>query len=454
MDKMMKRVALYRHAGFFGAVLLCGLFFGSDVAANSCVTSECHAAYSAQASQHEPVAAGDCASCHKQVQPTHPLAGAQSFELVATGAKLCTSCHEPMGRKLNQHAPVKDGDCSACHDPHGTGQVPGLLKEGGEQKKLCFGCHDEAMLGEMTVHGPAASGACTQCHDPHEANQKSLLKKPLTELCTSCHAEMAEGMASAPYVHSAVKESACTACHNPHSAPAASLLPQDLESLCLECHGRIGKAAKSAKTKHAALYREEKCSACHATHFSQYPALLFAPQQEVCFSCHGKDDFSKSDALKNIAKEIKGKAFLHGPLQKGACSACHNPHGSENPRLLKGAYPAGFYQPYQKGAYDFCLGCHDKNLLSFAETSIYTQFRNGKQNLHYVHVSDKYKGRSCRACHEPHASDAEKLMSGEGAKFGDWRIPTRFVPTDTGGSCAPGCHQPYAYDREDPVSYK
>ncbi|MCK5516613.1 MAG: hypothetical protein KAI39_07045, partial [Desulfobulbaceae bacterium] len=68
--------------------------------------------------------------------------------------------------------------------------------------------------------------------------------------------------------------------------------------------------------------------------------------------------------------------------------------------------------------------------------------------------ANKYKGRSCRACHQPHAADLEKLMSEEGAKFGDWNIPTRFIKTDTGGSCSPGCHQTYSYDRENPASYE
>ncbi len=145
--------------------------------------------------------------------------------------------------------------------------------------------------------------------------------------------------------------------------------------------------------------------------------------------------------------------MLHGPLQQQECSPCHDPHGSDSMRMLKGAYPESFYHPYASGSYDFCLSCHDKNLLRFADTSIYTEFRNGKQNLHYVHVSDKYKGRTCRACHEPHGANLEKMVSEDGASFGDWNIPTRFTKTTTGGSCSPGCHQTYDYDRQTPLDY-
>ena len=446
----------------FQSKILCTLFLGllmgtsaaSAALAQSCSTTDCHADYVGMTNSHAPVVDGECDSCHQQVQDQHPAAEGQSFELIETGAKLCYQCHDSYGRKLFVHSPVKEGECTACHNPHGAVSGKFLLNADHDLTAVCTECHDaEAFRGEF-VHGPAASGACIECHDPHEANQSALLKQSLKENCTRCHSDMAEGLANAAHVHSAVQESECTACHNPHSAPAIGLLQKDLESLCLECHKRVSNDAKKAKVKHAALYRDEKCSACHSTHFSEFPSLLKSSEQETCLSCHGQDDFSQSKPLKNIAKEIKDKSILHGPLQKGKCSSCHNPHGSDNFRLLKGNYPEGFYQPYSKDSYSFCLECHDKNMLRFPDTSIYTEFRNGKQNLHFIHVANKYKGRTCRACHEPHASDAEKLMSGEGARFGSWRVPTRFSKTDTGGSCSPGCHRTYEYDRETPVEYE
>ena len=63
------------------------------------------------------------------------------------------------------------------------------------------------------------------------------------------------------------------------------------------------------------------------------------------------------------------------------------------------------------------------------------------------------KGRTCRVCHEPHASDGEKLISKEGTQFGDWKIPMNFKITSTGGSCAPGCHRSFKYDRDKPEVY-
>jgi len=39
-----------------------------------------------------------------------------------------------------------------------------------------------------------------------------------------------------------------------------------------------------------------------------------------------------------------------------------------------------------------------------------TGFRDGDVNLHYVHVNREKKGRSCRACHDIHAGNDNKLM--------------------------------------------
>jgi hypothetical protein len=34
--------------------------------------------------------------------------------------------------------------------------------------------------------------------------------------------------------------------------------------------------------------------------------------------------------------------------------------------------------------------------------------------------------------------------------FGKWPLPLRSIKTDTGGSCSPGCHKKYNYDRKTP----
>ena len=311
---------------------------------------------------------------------------------------------------------------------------------------LCLGCHDNGPFTRKHLHGPVAEGGCGACHDPHQSDNKKLLVKKGRELCLSCHEDFASKMQKARVVHPPVTKEPCTSCHDPHGSDVASLLRQPMPQLCVGCHKELGKRMKSAKVAHQPVVQGKLCSSCHSSHFSDAEGLLNAPdERRSCLQCH-KSDKLGNPPLADIEKELAGRTNLHGPIKKGRCTGCHDPHGSNYPRILTGNYPTEFYAPYQADSYSLCLRCHDKNLLNFQETTIYTKFRDGSRNLHYVHVNSA-KGRSCRACHEPHAADGQKLIGGEGSRFGEWRVRSRLQLTATGGSCAPGCHRRLSYDR-------
>lgn len=424
----------------------------SHAFAESCVTVTCHPAIAALKQPHHPVKDGDCLSCHQQKVKGHPVAGGKSFELAVKGGELCSQCHEAKGEQKVVHSPVKEGDCISCHKPHG-GSGPFLLDEGDDQSELCLGCHDSAPFRQRFTHGPVAVGSCTRCHDPHEAAEKALLKDTSRDLCLKCHVSFQQSLKTSPVVHPPVRSDPCTSCHDPHGSSVNSFLRKKMPDICVECHAELGKKMAGVKVPHKPLQQEAGCGNCHSTHFAEGKGLLAAAQKEVCLSCHGTGNLG-TPPLKNIAKELEGKKYLHGPIRKGECTACHDPHGSNNFRMLRGGYPAELYATYTPGLYDGCLLCHQKNMLRYADTTIYTNFRNGNRNLHFVHVVGKKKGRSCRSCHEPHASNGEKLISKEGVNFGNWKIPINFQITATGGGCAPGCHRQYKYDREKPENYR
>lgn len=427
------------------------LFCCKPALAASCVTSACHAGISALKQQHAPVKEGECLPCHNQRAQEHPLKGGKSFELTAKGAELCNQCHEAKGKKKVVHVPVKDGECTGCHQPHGA-SGRNLLNLSDDQTDLCMGCHDRTMMTQKFMHGPVAVGSCTECHDPHEASEKMLLKGTVRSLCLKCHADFQKSLKEAPVSHPPVKDGPCTSCHNPHGTAYNFFVKKKLPDLCTECHVKIGKHLAAVKVPHKPVTEEGGCSNCHSAHFAQAKGLLPFDEMTTCLTCHGKDNLG-TPPLRNIKKELAGKNFLHGPVKKGECKACHNPHGSDHFRMLKGSYPSNMYAPYQEGIYGACLECHDKNLLRFADTTVYTRFRNGNRNLHYVHVVINRKGRTCRTCHEPHASTGEKLINKEGARFGEWKIPINFKMNSTGGSCAPGCHRELKYDRNKALSY-
>lgn len=444
----MKMLSLVS-AALAGLTLICG----NPALGASCVTTECHSGISAFKYPHAPVKDGDCTPCHVQRAKEHPVKGGKSFELAAKGAELCKDCHEPMATLKVVHPPVKEGDCTACHKPHGANGRYLLEVTDGDQGPLCLGCHDPAPFKQKFMHGPAAVGNCTECHNPHQSAEKALLKGPVRNVCLKCHADFAATLQAAAYVHPPVKEGPCTACHNPHGSPVSMFLKTKLPELCLDCHKPMAKKLAGVKVPHKPVQQEGGCSNCHSAHFSKAKGLLAADEMSVCLGCHGTNNLG-TPPLRNIKKDLEGKKFLHGPIKQGSCKACHDPHGSPYFRMLRGAYPREMYASYKEGEYDGCLICHEKNLLRFPETTLYTKFRNGSRNLHWVHVAKTRKGRTCRICHQPHASDGEKLINKEGATFGDWKIPLNFKITSTGGGCLPGCHRAFTYDRDKPVVYE
>jgi predicted CXXCH cytochrome family protein len=174
---------------------------------------------------------------------------------------------------------------------------------------------------------------------------------------------------------------------------------------------------------------------------------------DVCMKCHQQDQKDPTGrVVKNVAVAMDPKSVKHGPIRDGNCSGCHETHGSNVSRLLAKPYPDAFYQSFAQEKYDLCFTCHDKQLVLTEKTANLTAFRNGNVNLHFVHVN-REKGRNCRSCHETHASTNE-LHVRNSVPFGKWEMPIKFTKSDSGGSCSPGCHKPYAYDRNAPVDYQ
>jgi predicted CXXCH cytochrome family protein len=411
------------------ALLLLGAFLlaAAAPAAESCAAAGCHATLVAGKSVH--AATESCDACHEAVVTPHPQAGKATFKLTQSEPALCADCHDAFGKKGHVHEPVAQGSCSTCHDPHAS-QQPKLLLAA--QGSLCGDCHSDALDGKH-LHGPVSSGECTSCHTPHESDAKALLVKTGDALCFDCHSDIQDDLRGKSTVHAALDDG-CTSCHDPHGAAQPKLLAEAGGALCLRCHDDVGAAAANAAVPHAALEDERGCAGCHAPHASNQAKLLLAPEKETCLACHG---------------EVidRGMAVLHQPIADGKCTPCHQPHGGANAKLLVKAFPTRPYVAYTGEEYGLCFECHNRELLQYADTSFATQFRDGERNLHFLHVNDPQKGRSCVFCHGVHGSAGAKLVE-EGVKFGQWSLPIKFVKTETGGGCAPGCHRPAYYDRE------
>jgi predicted CXXCH cytochrome family protein len=186
--------------------------------------------------------------------------------------------------------------------------------------------------------------------------------------------------------------------------------------------------------------------------------FLVHPKEFVCTDCH-TGDFKNHDQLEvrlnffprmcmECHENVIEHKILHAPVAEGDCKSCHDPHTNPDTFLLRNNYPVQFYVDYTKDTYGLCFTCHKPELLMHPETAFSTDFRNGIQNLHYLHVNKEKRGRNCSVCHNIHGSEKPKLMANT-IQFGSWQMEINFQISEKGGSCAPGCHRPRKYDRDE-----
>lgn len=110
------------------------------------------------------------------------------------------------------------------------------------------------------------------------------------------------------------------------------------------------------------------CLACHDPHGSDLPKLLKKAEPDLCYGCH-----TQKDAFQNT----------HAPVAEGSCTTCHNPHSSQGPALLN--------TPTVTAT---CASCHD-----LADKALQTK-----------HQGAALPNVDCAGCHEPHSSTKKALI--------------------------------------------
>lgn len=196
--------------------------------------------------------------------------------------------------------------------------------------------------------------------------------------------------------------------------------------------------ATSAKHKHKPV-ADGTCTACHDPHASDAVKLLITKPLFLCLRCHA-----------DIKEEVTKAVSRHGVIETEGCTPCHEVHGSMKPKLLTKNFSNKFSGKFNDDLYQLCFSCHNDTLAtSQLANKEETNFRDGKTNLHYIHVVKPSKGRSCKVCHELHGARQKKLIRktvsfGKGAMM----IKIKYTQNPTGGTCVVGCHKPKSYDRK------
>jgi predicted CXXCH cytochrome family protein len=405
----------------------------------TCTEGGCHAEIVSHKIMHGPVAQQKCLDCHQYASAELHL-----FRFTTPERELCDSCHT-LDLKNVVHTPVLERNCTGCHDPHGSPHT--MMLRAPSAPQLCYTCHDQSLFARKFVHGPVAIGGCNICHDPHSTSHPRLLTQSPKQLCIDCHSEAQPTGFAARNLHKPM-EDGCLTCHNPHASDTKYHLHEAVPNLCFSCHEGVQNKISSASVHHGPVDAEDGCVSCHTPHFSHLPALQRTAQPETCLSCHNKPVKTPDGrTLTNMAALLKNNPSHHGPIRDGSCTGCHQPHAGERFGMLHEEYPAQFYSAFDIGKYQLCFSCHSPELVTDPSGKGLTRFRDGDVNLHWLHVN-KEKGRTCRACHEVHAS-SRPFHIRDAVPFGTagWMLEINYQQSEGGGSCAPGCHSPAQYNR-------
>ena len=260
--------------------------------------------------------------------------------------------------------------------------------------ETCKTCHEDIFKSfETTPHwkttlskkGPEWQG-CESCHGPgaeHVAGGgdkskififKDATAEQVSKRCLGCH-EYGEEHANFGRSQHNLNKVSCIACHSPHHAKEPeNLLTEKQPELCFSCHTETKKDF-FMPFRHRVEQGLVQCTDCHNEHggFLTKQLRATAAQDQVCFKCH--------------TDKAGPFAFEHEPVKTEGCVACHSPHGSSNPRLLK-----------RSQINLLCLECHTLTVDSSAPAA--PSFHNQSQ-----------KYQACTLCHtQIHGSNTDPFL--------------------------------------------
>ncbi len=258
-----------------------------------------------------------------------PLLAAAFLAAFLAGSTVLPAQDSPQKSQTAAPGSIKNEDCAVCHEDltKAFDRNPHAALEKSPKFKMSNSCE--------SCHGPGEDHASNSGDKTKIITFKSgTNKKEYSARCLACHSKDHEVPAFTGSTHSKMGL-VCVDCHKVHSgAPATRLLKAQPNDLCFSCHVQA-RAQFSKPFHHRVKENAVRCIDCHQPHSGIDRRQLRAQitGENACTRCH---------------REKEGPfVFEHAVLKIRDCQACHEPHGSNNPKML-----------IRSTVRSLCLECH------------------------------------------------------------------------------------------------
>lgn len=242
----------------------------------------------------------------------------------------------------------------------------------------CLQCHTDKLadFSRATVHSPFGHKECDTCHTPHGKK----ITVTVTRGVIDTWKKQSAGVKWLPlkiwfqFSETSVEKVGSTAVSADEGASVSrqvrgteSQLTMEVSELCWMCHGDL--SLKMSDPYVHQPFAALRCINCHNPHASNEPRLLVQAPDALCGTCH------------QMSAELSRKQ-AHSPVKDGWCTNCHDPHGSKFEGMLVASQR------------ELCFRCHP------------TVAQKGDMAVQHV----PFLNDQCTGCHEPHGSDTLPLL--------------------------------------------
>jgi predicted CXXCH cytochrome family protein len=301
-----------------------------------------------------------------------------------------------------------DGGCRECH----TIDAAGAFSLAGERDEICRWCHADLTRGVRgvpwaSVHAPVRDGRCLLCHSPHLSEKKGLPAAGAPG-CASCHGSVTDRLKTDRFVHGPMNLGDCRLCHTVHASTAPKLLVRPATALCTDCHSdALAPAGGDAAVRPHPMIPEGQCGRCHEPHSSENLRLLRQPAGRLCQGCH--------EGKTRSFHEAKGFSIY-------VCAKCHDLHRPTQPHLIMDASRSLCTECHDfRGESVFthsfvaagkCFLCHSFHEASLAQdvAALCLGCHRDNPRLAQAHRGVAIERSRCTSCHLPHLAQRGKLL--------------------------------------------